>query len=85
VERWNIGPAMTMPAVPDTRKPREMQTRTHAHAAAVGRAASARRRIRRSSVNRLFCSTNGCATLMRPDAAGRLAVCPICGSRRLLH
>ena len=62
-----------------------MHTRTHSHAAAFGRAASARRRVRRSSSNRLFCSTNGCATLMQADAAGRLAVCPICGARRLLH
>jgi hypothetical protein len=62
-----------------------MQTRTHSHATAFGRAASARRRIRRSSVNRLFCSTNGCATLMQLDAAGGQAVCPICGARRLIH
>ncbi|HEY7598650.1 MAG TPA: hypothetical protein VH741_01895 [Candidatus Limnocylindrales bacterium] len=62
-----------------------MQTRTHAHAPATGHAASARRRIRRSSANRLFCSTNGCTTLMLADATGGLAICPICGARRRLH
>jgi membrane protease subunit (stomatin/prohibitin family) len=62
-----------------------MQARTHSTAATFGRAASARRRIRRSSSNRLFCSTNGCTTLMQPDAGGQLAVCPICGAHRLLH
>lgn len=76
---------MTMPAARPARKFREMQTRTHSAATTFGRAASARRRIRRSSVNRLFCSTNGCATLMEPEADGQLAVCPICGARRLLH
>jgi transcription initiation factor IIE alpha subunit len=61
-----------------------MQTRTHSHATAFGRAASARRRIRRSA-NRLFCNTNGCTTLMQLDATSHQAVCPICGARRLIH
>jgi hypothetical protein len=62
-----------------------MHTRTHSHPAVSSQRATARRRIRRSGANRLFCSTNGCATLMQPDGSGRLAVCPICGSRRQLH
>ena len=62
-----------------------MHTRTHGHPAVMSQRASARRRVRRSSNGRMFCSTNGCATLMQPDNTGRLAVCPICGARRLLH
>jgi membrane protease subunit (stomatin/prohibitin family) len=62
-----------------------MQTRTHSNPAAFSQRASARRRVRRASASRLFCSTNGCATLMQPENDGRLAVCPICGARRLLH
>jgi hypothetical protein len=62
-----------------------MQTRTHSHPAVFSQRTSARRRVRRSSASRLFCSTNGCATLMQPDLSGHLAVCPICGARRQLH
>jgi hypothetical protein len=62
-----------------------MQTRTHSHSAVFRQQASARRRVRRTSTSRLFCSTNGCATLMQPDVAGHLAVCPICGARRRLN
>lgn len=62
-----------------------MQTRTYSHATTFGRGASARRRIRRSSTNRLFCSTNGCTTLMLLDGAGGRAVCPICGASRLVN
>jgi hypothetical protein len=62
-----------------------MQTRTHSNPAGFSQRASARRRVRRASVGRLFCSTNGCATLMQPDNDGLLAVCPICGAHRRLN
>ncbi|HVM31308.1 MAG TPA: hypothetical protein VM305_11140 [Candidatus Limnocylindrales bacterium] len=62
-----------------------MQTRTHSHPAVFSQRATAQRRLRRASASRLFCSTNGCATLMNPNEDGRLAVCPICGARRRLH
>ena len=50
----------------------------------LGRRAVAQRRLRRSAAHRLFCSTNGCATLLLPEAGGRHASCPICGLRRRL-
>jgi hypothetical protein len=60
-----------------------MQPRSNTHN--FGQHASARRRIRRSAAgHRLFCSTNGCATLMQPDPTGTSAICPICGARRHL-
>jgi hypothetical protein len=74
-----------MPADGQHRKTENMQSRTHSHPAAFSQRASARRRVRRSSAGRLFCSTNGCATLMQPDLAGLQAVCPICGAQRRLH
>lgn len=61
-----------------------MQPRSNFSSANFG--ASARRRIRRSNVaNRLFCSTNGCATYLQPDESGTSATCPICGARRTIH
>jgi hypothetical protein len=60
-----------------------MQARSH-HTHNFGQHASARRRIRRTTAgNRLFCSTNGCATLMQLDPSGATAICPICGARRV--
>lgn len=44
--------------------------------------AHAQRRLRRTSANRLLCSTNGCATYLEVDADRHVAVCPICGYRR---
>jgi hypothetical protein len=61
-----------------------MQSRTRGHPAAFSQGASARRRMRRTSANRLFCSTNGCATMMQPDSVGRVATCLICGASRHL-
>jgi len=62
-----------------------MQPRSHSNSN-YGSAASARRRIRRTtSGHRLFCYTNGCTTLMQPDASGHTAVCPICGARRSIY
>jgi hypothetical protein len=44
------------------------------------------RRLRRRQVatNRLFCSTNGCASFLEVDAKGQQATCPVCGYRRRL-
>jgi hypothetical protein len=62
-----------------------MQTRTHRHPAVLSQRASARRRVRRTSASRLFCTTNGCTTLMQPDFTGRQATCAICGASRRLN
>jgi hypothetical protein len=57
-----------------------MQPRSYSPSSSFG--ASARRRIRRTtSGHRLFCTTNGCTTLMQPDANGTAATCPICGDK----
>jgi len=51
--------------------------------AAAGRSSSMRRlRRRASTVNRLFCSTNGCASFLVVDEATNVATCPICGLTR---
>jgi hypothetical protein len=52
---------------------------------AFGSHASASRRIRRANHNRLFCSTNGCASFMQLDAKSGVATCPVCGLQRLVH
>jgi hypothetical protein len=49
------------------------------------RASAMRRQRRRSTTNRLYCSTNGCASFLEPDARTGIAVCPICGLTRRLH
>jgi hypothetical protein len=60
-----------------------MQPRSN-HTHNFGQHASARRRIRRTTAgHRLFCSTNGCATLMQLDPSSGTATCPICGARRV--
>ncbi len=51
----------------------------------ISRRSHAQRRLRRAAVHRLFCSTNGCPTLLVPDADGRSATCPICGLERRLR
>lgn len=62
-----------------------MLTRSPNTPAALGQRAVAQRRLRRSAASRhLFCSTNGCATLMDLDAIGRVATCHICGNTRQL-
>jgi hypothetical protein len=44
-----------------------------------------RLRRRQATSNRLFCSTNGCASFLEIDVDGQQAVCPICGYRRRLN
>ncbi len=58
-----------------------MMTRS-ATASFTGRASAMRRMRRRSSsvaTSRLFCGTNGCASLLEPNAQTGLAECYICG------
>jgi transcription initiation factor IIE alpha subunit len=63
-----------------------MQPRSHYTHTNFGQTANSRRRIRRTSTsNRLFCTTNGCATFLQLDATGNSATCPICGARKTLH
>jgi hypothetical protein len=62
-----------------------MFTRTPHAPDSMSRRSMAQRRIRRTAANRLFCSTNGCATFLVPDEAGRLATCPICGLERTIR
>jgi hypothetical protein len=47
--------------------------------------ASASRRIRRAGYNRLYCSTNGCASFLQLDQATGIATCPVCGLQRRVH
>ena len=49
----------------------------------VGRSASIRRMRRRSTASvRLYCSTNGCTTLLELELDSNIATCPVCGLRR---
>jgi hypothetical protein len=59
-----------------------MLTRSPHAPDSLSRRAMAQRRIRRTAPDRLFCSTNGCATYLVLDEGGRRATCPICGLRR---
>jgi len=59
-----------------------MLTRTPHAPGTLSRRSQAQRRMRRASVHRMFCSTNGCTTYLVPDESGRTATCPICGLRR---
>ena len=62
-----------------------MLTRSPNTPAALGQRAAAQRRHRRSAASRhLFCSTNGCPTLMDVNATGEVATCHICGNSRRL-
>lgn len=62
-----------------------MLTRTPHAPDSLSRRSMAQRRIRRTAANRLFCSTNGCATYLVPDVDGRRATCPICGLQRTIR
>jgi hypothetical protein len=62
-----------------------MSTRAMRSASAMPARTSSSRRIRRTNHNRLFCSTNGCASFLQLDAASGLATCPICGLVRRVH
>jgi hypothetical protein len=55
----------------------------HATTASAQRA-SAMRRLRRRASTRLFCATNGCATILAFDSRTGQATCPICGYVRRL-
>jgi len=80
----DISPRATIPAATAGISDKGMQPRSHS-THSFGQHASARRRIRRTTADhRLFCSTNGCATLMQLDPTSAIAVCPICGARRVL-
>ena len=47
--------------------------------------ANSSRRIRRANHNRLYCSTNGCASFMKLNPATGVARCPVCGLERRIH
>ena len=60
-----------------------MLSRTYQSSIA-GRSASIRRQRRRSLTVRLFCRTNGCASIMELHPEGGIATCPVCGfSKRI--
>ncbi len=60
-----------------------MLTRSLNTPTGLGQRAVAQRRLRRAAVSRfLFCSTNGCPTMMDIDATGQVATCHICGNTR---
>jgi hypothetical protein len=59
-----------------------MLSRTPHTPGALSQRSQAQRRLRRAAAQRLFCSTNGCTTLLIPDASGTRATCPICGLHR---
>jgi hypothetical protein len=65
-----------------------MMTRS-TQASVTGRASAVRRMRRRSfaanSNSRLFCGTNGCASLLDLDPETGKAVCHICGFVRIIH
>ena len=85
VVELNTQPDATNPAQRATLESTEMQPRSYNHSS-YSQSESARRRIRRAtSGHRLYCNTNGCTTLMQPDANGSAATCPICGARRAIH
>jgi hypothetical protein len=51
--------------------------------ALAGRAAANRRRQRRAAADpRLYCATNGCASILDLDPVAGVATCAICGFRR---
>ena len=60
-----------------------MLSRTH-HSSLAGRSASIRRMRRRSQSVKLYCRTNGCASILEIHPEGGIASCPVCGfSRRI--
>jgi hypothetical protein len=62
-----------------------MLSRTTHTPAGISRRTHAQRRLRRAAAHRLFCSTNGCTTLMVADETGRRATCPVCGLKRSIR
>ena len=62
-----------------------MLTRSLNAPGSLSQRATAQRRIRRTAVDRLFCSTNGCTTYLVFDEDGRRASCPICGLTRTIR
>ncbi len=58
-----------------------MLSRTYQSSIA-GRSASIRRLRRRSQAIRLYCRTNGCATILELHPEGGIATCPRCGDSR---
>ena len=60
-----------------------MLSRTY-HSSLAGRSASIRRMRRRNLAIKLYCRTNGCASILEVHPEGGIASCPICGySRRI--
>jgi hypothetical protein len=60
-----------------------MLSRTY-QSSIVGRSASIRRQRRRSMALKLYCRTNGCASILELHPEGGIASCPVCGfSRRI--
>lgn len=59
-----------------------MLSRTPNPTLSMSQRAHAQRRVRRTSLNRQLCSTNGCTTYLEVDTTRGLAVCPICGYAR---
>ncbi len=62
-----------------------MFSRTTHTPASISRRSHSQRRLRRAAAHRLFCSTNGCTTLLVLDETGRRATCPVCGLRRTIR
>lgn len=60
---------------------RSMTQSTSTRAGAIRRQ---RRRATAASADRIFCSTNGCASFLAFDPATSVAVCAVCGYRRRL-
>jgi len=62
-----------------------MTTRALRASTAMPLRSTSSRRIRRTNHNRLYCSTNGCASFLHLDAESGVARCPICGLERRIH
>jgi len=62
-----------------------MLTRTSNTGAPMRAQAMRRLRRRAAAAHPLFCSTNGCATLLRLDPSSGVATCPICGLNRRVN
>ena len=55
-----------------------MLSRTY-HSSLAGRSASIRRMRRRNLATKLYCRTNGCASILELHPEGGIASCQICG------
>ena len=62
-----------------------MSSRAMRAPSAIANRANSSRRIRRTNHNRLFCSTNGCASFLVLDTGTGIARCPVCGLQRRVH